>query len=52
MNDAEPVALIAGAYTFGKTHGAADPQQYVGPEREAGPLQDTGLAEQLRHRQR
>ncbi len=43
MNDEETVALIAGGHTFGKTHGAADPSRYVGPEPEAAPLQEMGL---------
>ena len=43
MNDEETFALTAGGHTFGKSHGAANPDEYVGPEPEGAPIQQQGL---------
>jgi len=43
MNDEETVALVAGGHTFGKAHGAADPDMYVGAEPEGASIEEQGL---------
>ncbi len=42
MNDEETVALIIGGHTFGKCHGAVDPE-HIGPEPEACPIEQQGI---------
>jgi catalase-peroxidase len=43
MNDKETAALIAGGHTFGKVHGADDPDENMGPEPNAAPIEQQGL---------
>jgi len=43
MDDEEIVALIAGGHTFGKAHGAHKPDECVGPDPSAAPVEQQGL---------
>jgi len=43
MNDYETVALIAGGHTFGKSHGAADADKYVGVEPAGASIEEMGM---------
>ncbi len=43
MDDKQTAALIAGGHTFGKVHGADDPDEALGPEPQAASIEDQGL---------
>ncbi|MEM4780226.1 MAG: catalase/peroxidase HPI [Halalkalicoccus sp.] len=49
MTDEETAALIAGGHTFGKVHGAENPDEHVGPEPEAAPIEQQGLGWESSH---
>ncbi|MFC6826612.1 catalase/peroxidase HPI [Halopelagius fulvigenes] len=49
MNDEETAALIAGGHTFGKVHGADDPDVHVGAVPEEAPIEQQGLGWESSH---
>lgn len=49
MKDEETAALIAGGHTFGKVHGAENPDEHMGPEPEAAPIEDQGFGWESSH---